>query len=74
MLGGTYLCGKMTSKLRSKIVLESQDSGFEVVEAAHEGLVPAIKEQLEKNVASFLQEEHALDNVEGTCNIDVPIL
>ena len=67
----------MPPKLRSKIIFESQDSGFDAIEAAHEGLVPAIVEQLEKNLASFLQEEHASDSpnrqeaVIG--NVDVPI-
>ena len=53
---------KIPQKLRSKIILESQNIGYDVVEATQEVLVLAMVEQLEKNEASFLQEEHALDN------------
>ena len=56
----------MLSKLRSKIFLESQDSRSDAAKAAHEGLVPAmVVEQLERNAKSFLQEEHASDNLIG---------
>ena len=40
---------KMPPKLRSKVVLESQDLGYDVVEAIQEGLVSSMVEQLEKN-------------------------
>ena len=67
----------MPQKLRSKIVLECQSSGSDVVEAAQEGLVLAMIEQLEKN--AFLKDEHASESLIGqegtTCidNVDVPI-
>ena len=49
----------MPQKLRSKTILESQDSISNVVEAAHEEFIPAKVEQFEKNTADFLQEEFA---------------
>ena len=45
----------MPPKLRSKTILESQDLVSDVVEAAHEGFVPTIVEQFEKNRTDFLQ-------------------
>ena len=44
----------MPPKLRSKTILESQDSVSDVVEATHEGFVPTMMEQFEKNTADFL--------------------
>ena len=44
----------MPPKLRSKIILESQDLVADVAEAAHEGLVPAMVEQFERNTTDFL--------------------
>ena len=52
----------MPPKFRTKIILESQGSRSNVVEASQEGLVLAMKEQLEKNTTSFLQEEHSSNN------------
>ena len=49
----------MPPKLRSKIILESKDSGSDVVEAALAGIVPAMVEQLERNTENFHQEEYA---------------
>ena len=69
----------MPPKLRSKIILESYGSGYNVAEIAYEELVLAMVEQFEENAASFLQEEHVSDNQtrqERTTNIgnvDVPI-
>ena len=67
----------MPPKLRSEIILESQGSGSDVVEAEHEIRVPTIVEQLEKNAANFLQEKFASNNPigqeAGIGNIDVPI-
>ena len=74
-----FLFVEDATKLRSKIILESQSLGSNAVEAAQEGLVPVMIEQLEKNAANFLQEEHASDSLIGqegkTCigNVDVPI-
>ena len=45
--------------------MESQGLEFDVAEAAQEGLVLAMVEQLEKNTTSFLQEEHASDSSIG---------
>ena len=55
----------MPPKLRSKTILESQDLVSNVVETAHEGFVPAMVEQFEKNTADFLQEEFASDSPFG---------
>ena len=55
----------MPSKLRSKIILQSEGSRSNVIEASHEGLIPAMIEQLEKNAASFHQEERASDSLIG---------
>ena len=69
----------MPLKLRSKIVYGIQGSIFDVVRAEHEGLVLAMVEQLEKNVASLLQEEHTSNNpirqewIQDIGNADVPI-
>ena len=52
----------MPQNLGSKTILESQDSISDVVEAAHEGFVPSMVEQFEKNTTDFLQEEFALNN------------
>ena len=66
---------KMPLKLRSKIILESYDSVSDAIKAAHEGLVRAMVEQLEKNAANFLQEEYAsnspIEQEEGIGNVDV---
>ena len=63
MLGGTDLSLlMMPQNLRCKIILESQDSVSDAVEATQEGRVPAMVEQLERNVANFLQEEYASDS------------
>ena len=55
--------------------MESQDSRSDAVEAAHEGLVLAMVEQLERNATNFHQEEYALDNPIGLeasiSNVDV---
>ena len=68
---------KIPPKLRNKIILESHDPRFDVAEAAHEGLVLAMVEQLERNAVNFLQEEYASDSpIEqevGIGNVDVPI-
>ena len=71
----------MPSKLRSKIILESQGSRFDVIETVEEGTVLSMLEQLEKDLASRqpIQNEDVSDNPIGqegvgcTCNIDVPI-
>ena len=67
----------MSPKLRSKIILESQDSGSDVVKETHEGLVPTMVEQLEKKATYFLQEEDTSNNPIGQevdiGNMDVPI-
>ena len=67
----------MPLKLRSEIILESQDLGSNIVEATKEGLVPVMVEQLEKNATSFLQDEHSSDSLTGQeasiGNVDVPI-
>ena len=55
----------MPPKLRSKTILESQDSISDIAEAAHEGLVPAMVEQFERNTTDFLQEEFASNNPFG---------
>ena len=44
----------MPPKLRSKTILESQDSVFDVVKAEHEGFISAMAEQFEKNRVDFL--------------------
>ena len=49
----------MTPKLRSKIVLESQDSVSDVAESTQEGLIPTMVEQFERNTTDFPQEEFA---------------
>ena len=56
---------KMPPNLRSKIILESQDLVYDVVEATQEVLVPAMVEQFERNTVNFLQEEYASDNLFG---------
>ena len=65
----------MPPKLRCKIILESQDLGSDAAKAAQEGLVLAMVEQLERNVANFLQEEYASDSPigqeAGIGNVDV---
>ena len=43
----------MPQKLRSKTILESQDSVSDVVEASQEGLVPAMVEQFKRNIIDF---------------------
>ena len=45
---------KMSPKLRSKIILGSQDLVFDAVEAAHEGFVLAMVEQFKRNTTDFL--------------------
>ena len=49
----------MTPKLRSKTILDSQDSVSVAAEAAQEGLVLAMVEQFERNTTNFLQGEFA---------------
>ena len=49
----------MPPKLRSKTILESQNSVSDVAEAAHEEFILAMVEQFEKKIANFLQEEFA---------------
>ena len=49
----------MPPKLRSKTILESQDSVSDVADTKQEGFVPAMVEQFEKNTANFLHEEFA---------------
>ena len=49
----------MPQKLRSKTILESQDSVSDAVKVAQEGLVPAMVEQFERNTIDFLQGEFA---------------
>ena len=46
----------MPPKLRSKTTEESLDSGFDVVEVAHEGRVPALVEQIENLMNSPMQQ------------------
>ena len=55
----------MPPKLRSKTILESQYSVFDVVETAQEGFVLAMVEQFEKKTTNFLQEEFASDTPFG---------
>ena len=73
--GRTHLCEtspvgfifllKMPPNLRSKIILESPDLVYDVVEATQEVLVLAMVEQFERNTVNFLQEEYASDNLFG---------
>ena len=51
--------------MKSKTILESQDSVSDVVEASPEEFVPAMVEQFEKNTVDFLQEEFASDSPFG---------
>ena len=44
----------MPPNLKSKTILESQDSVSDAAKAAYEGFVPAMVEQFEKNTADFL--------------------
>ena len=37
----------------SKIFVESQDISFDVVEAVHKGIVPAMGEQIERNLVNL---------------------
>ena len=55
----------MPPKLRSKIILESQDSVYDAVKASLEGLIPNMVKQFERNATKFLQEEYASDNLIG---------
>ena len=48
------LFAENATKLRSKTILESQDSVYDAVEAAHEGHVLAMVEQFERNTTNFL--------------------
>ena len=54
----THLMGPIfvedATKVESKIILESQDSGSDVTKALQEGLVQARVEQLERNAVNFL--------------------
>ena len=45
----------MPPKLRSKTTVESLDLGYDVVEAAHEGRVPALVEQIENLMNSLVR-------------------
>ena len=53
----------MPPKLRSKTILEPQDSVYDIVETAQEGLILAMVEQFERNTTYFLQGEFASDNL-----------
>ena len=66
----------MPLKLRSKIILESQDLGSDVVEVAQEGLVPAMVEQLKINATNFLKEyasDNPIEQGASIGNVDVSI-
>ena len=71
----------MPPKLRSKAIVESLDSGSKVVEAAHEGRVPALVEQIENLMNSLVRQQgnpsnNSIEQVEGrgVGNVNVPIL
>ena len=49
----------MPPNVRSKTILESQDSVSDIIEATHERFVPAMVEEFEKNTVDFLQEAFA---------------
>ena len=55
----------MPPKLRSKTILESQDSVSDAAKAAQEGLVLAMVEQFERNTTDFLQGEFASNSPFG---------
>ena len=42
------------TKIEKKTIFESQDSISDVVKTTHEGFVPVMVEQFEKNIAHFL--------------------
>ena len=71
----------MPQKLRSKTIAESPDLGFDVAEAAYEGRVLALVEQIENLMNSPVQQQgnpsnNPIEQVEGrgAGNIEVPIL
>ena len=71
----------MPLKLKSKTTVEYLDSRYDAVEAAHEGRVPALVEQIENFMNSPVQQQgnpsnNPIEQVEGRCagNVDVPIL
>ena len=71
----------MPPKLRSKIIVESSDLGSDAIEAAQEGRVPALVEQIENLMNSLVRQQgnpcnSLIEQVEGrgAGNVDVPIL
>ena len=71
----------MPLKLRSKTTIESPDSRYDVVEAKHEGRVPALVEQIENLMNSLEQQQgnpsnSPIEQVEGrdAGNVDVSII
>ena len=71
----------MPLKLRSKTTVESPDSGSNIVEAAQEGRVLALVEQIENLMNSLVQQpmnpsNNPIEKVEGkgVGNVDVAIL
>ena len=71
----------MPPKLRSKTTIEFSDSRFDAAEAAQEGRVPALVEQIENLMNSPMRQQgnpsnNPIKQVEGrgVGNVDVPIL
>ena len=67
--------------MRSKTTIESPDSGSDAVEAAHEGRVSSLVEQIENLMNSPIRQwgnpsNNPIEQVEGrgACNVDVPII
>ena len=71
----------MPPKLRSKIIVESPDSGSDASKATHEGRVSTLVEQIE-NLMNYPIRQHEnpsnnpIEQVEGrgASNVNVPIL
>ena len=71
----------MPLKLRSKTTIESSDSGFDAAEAAQEGRVLALVEQIENLLTSLVRmqgnpSKNPIEQVRvrGADNVDVLIL
>ena len=71
----------MPPKLRSKTIVESLDSGSDTAEAAQEGRVPALMEQIENLMNSLVRlqgnpSNNPIEQVKGrgAGNVDVSFL
>ena len=71
----------MPPKLRSKTTIESPNFGFYATEAAHEGRVSALVEQIENLMNSLMRRQgnpsnNPIEQVEGrgAGNMDMPII